>query len=62
MSDIIQLITALAALAAVGLSWVNRKHIQEIHLLINSRMDQLLKLTGEAQHALGVKQEAEREK
>jgi hypothetical protein len=54
--------TLVASVTAAVVSFTNRRHIQEIHLSINSRMDELLRVSGEAQHALGVKQEAEREK
>lgn len=61
-TELSQLITAAAALGAVLMSARNGRKIEEIHLLINSRMDELLKVTGESQHALGVKHEFDRDK
>lgn len=49
-----QVVTAVAALAAFISSWLNRRQIQQIHISINSRMDQLLVVTGAEQHAAGV--------
>lgn len=45
--------------AAIGLivSLRNRKAIQEVHLSVNSRLDQLVKLTEVAAFAEGVKSE-----
>ena len=62
--ELAQLITALAALGAVAMSARNgrkadtaQKSIQEVHLSINSRMDQLLKASSDAAHAEGARQE-----
>ena len=54
--EIAQFITAFAALAAAILGYVTSRRIQEVHLSINSRMDQLLQVTGAEQHAAGVKE------
>jgi len=52
------LITQVITLLTAGLSfWASRKNkaaIQEVHVSINSRMDELLKLTATASHAEGV--------
>ncbi len=56
-----QLITAMAAaiaaLGAVFMSYRNGTKIQEVHLSINSRMDQLLFAAKTAARAEGAKQE-----
>lgn len=49
----------IAAVAIYG-AWQGRKNsaqIQDVHLSINSRMDQLLKATTDAAHAAGMEQE-----
>ncbi len=48
-----QLLTAGAAFGAFLLSMRNGKKIQEVHLSINSRMDELLTATKLAAHAAG---------
>lgn len=40
----------------------NTDRIQEVHLMINSRMDQLLKVTENASFAKGAKSETDKEK
>lgn len=57
-----QIVTAAAALGAWVISLRNGKRIHEIHLSINSRMDELLKITGEERHAAGVQEERSRER
>jgi hypothetical protein len=57
LAAITQLFTAIAALGAVLASIHNSRKIQEIHLSINSRMDQLLQETAKAQRAAGAKEE-----
>ena len=47
------IITALAALGALIIAFQNRGAIQQVHIAINSRMDQLLKSTGLAARAEG---------
>jgi hypothetical protein len=59
-SDIAQLITAVAALGALVSSLRNKQKIQDIHLSINSRMDQLLKATGAEQRLIGGQEERDR--
>lgn len=51
------LFSAVAALGAVLMSFRNSRKIQEVKVTIDGRMDQLLKLTGESQHAAGMKHE-----
>jgi hypothetical protein len=54
--DVAEIITAAAALGAVLMSWRNSTKIQDVHVSINSRMDQLLAATGLAARANGVAQ------
>ena len=63
-TEIAQLITAAAAVGAVIMSARNgrkadlaQKAIQEVHLSINSRMDQLLEAARVAAHAAGMSEE-----
>ncbi len=58
VSEIASIITALAALGACILSWINRGKIQEVHLSINSRMDELLREAKAAAHAAGAAQQS----
>jgi hypothetical protein len=60
LSEISSLITAVAAFAACILSWINKGKIQEVHLSINSRMDQLLVAAKDAAHAAGANEEKAR--
>lgn len=55
-------ISALASVGALVLSFMNRNSIMQVHLLINSRLDQLLKSTADLAHASGVKEEQDRPK
>jgi len=66
-TEIFQLVTAITALSSAIASLIsavassrNARKIQEVHLLINSRMNELLKTTENASYALGVKDEANR--
>jgi hypothetical protein len=43
VSEVLQLVTAMAAVVATVVSWHNKTAIQEVHLSLNSRLDQLLK-------------------
>jgi hypothetical protein len=52
-----QLITAIAAVGAVSMSYRNSRKIEQVHISINSRMDQLLKTSGDAMKAEGVAEE-----
>jgi hypothetical protein len=47
------LIAAIASFINVLVSASNKRKIEEIHVSINSRMDDLLKLTSESQFAKG---------
>ncbi len=62
LSEIASLITAMAALGGCTLGWLNRGKIQEVHLSINSRMDQLLKEARAAAHAAGADQQRAEDK
>ena len=66
MELLITLVTALVALITSIVTLVKiiktSNKIQEIHVSINSRMDELLKLTSKSSHAEGIKQELDREK
>jgi hypothetical protein len=46
-------VAAVGAAAAALLGWSNRNKIQEVHLTMNSRLDQLLKTTEEHAHDQG---------
>lgn len=54
VQQIASLVSAVAAIGAVCMSWRNSRKIQSVHIDINSRMDQLLKATGSAAHANGL--------
>lgn len=58
---VIILITQIITLVTAGLAfWASRRNkaaIHEIHVSINSRMDDLLRLTATASRAEGVKEE-----
>jgi hypothetical protein len=58
ISEIAGIITAVTAFSACVLSWINRGKIQEVHLSINSRMDELLKEAKAAAHAAGAAQQS----
>ena len=58
--EIAQVLTALAALGAVAASIHNSKKITEIHVLMNSRLTELLSVTRLAAHAEGAEQERAR--
>jgi len=47
------ILSALGAVGAVALGFLNRSKIQEIHLTMNSRMDQLLAVSTQAAMAEG---------
>jgi ACT domain-containing protein len=57
ISDVIRLLTAIAAVGAAVMSIINSRRIKEVHVSINSRMDQLLRATGAASKAEGIEQE-----
>jgi len=55
-------IAAIAGLiVAVNNRKQNKEQYQEIHLMINSRMDKLLELTGTAEFARGAKSETDKQ-
>lgn len=54
IAPITSVLSALAAAGAVLTSWRNRNAIQQVHVSINSRMDQLLAETAKASRAEGV--------
>jgi hypothetical protein len=62
VDDIIRVVTAFASLGAVLLGAMNSRKIREVHISINSRMDQLLQARGEASRAEGVEQERQANK
>ena len=55
-----QLVTAVSAIGAILMSWHNSEKIQEVHISINSRMDQLLASTELSARAIGAKEERDR--
>ena len=56
LGEIAQLITALAACGALVVGWLNSRKIQAVHVDINSRMTELLQVTGNAARAEGIQQ------
>lgn len=64
MESLITLITVLTTFVVAIISLVKvikqENKIQQIHLSINSRLDDFLKLTAKSSHAEGVKEEFER--
>jgi hypothetical protein len=54
VDSIALVVTAVASIVAAFAAIEARKHVQEVHLLINSRMDQLLATTKEAATAAGL--------
>ena len=62
LPDIERLISSLAALGAVVMGFINRKSIKEVHVSLNSRLDQMLKDRGDASEAIGVEKERDRVK
>jgi len=45
VGEVAQIVTAMASLSAVIVAGLNNHKIQELHLSVNSRLDQLLHLT-----------------
>jgi len=67
--DIVAILTlVIAGIAALGvfgsmlLGFFNRKSIQEIHVAINSRMDELLRVSKEQANSAGRQEERDRQK
>lgn len=56
IADIAIFMTAIAALGALAVSVFNMFQINTVHVLINSRMTELLELTQKASKAEGYKQ------
>ena len=56
-----QTVTLIAAIIGIVSSKKNKAAIQEVHVSINSRMDELLKLTAAASKAEGIKEQKEKE-
>lgn len=54
LNDIVGVVTAIAALTAAVISLINKGKIHQVHVSINSRMDQLLQERGIAARAEGV--------
>lgn len=50
----------LLALAALVTAFRNGRAVKEVHLAVNSRLDDLVKLTRKDAHAEGVKEEQEK--
>ena len=57
---IVSVATLITSVSAVVLAVRNSNKIQDVHLSINSRMDQLLSATGAAERAAGITQERNR--
>ena len=47
-------ISAIAALGAVAVSIWNSRRIREVHISLNSRLDQMLQDRGDAREAIGL--------
>ena len=66
MERLINLITSIVTLLGVTISIVvslmNRKKIEDVHISIDGRMDQLLQSHGKEMKAEGVAQERDRDK
>jgi hypothetical protein len=60
--DIAQVVIAVSALYGAWRGYQNAAKIQEVHLSINSRMDELLKSSSEAARAAGAIEERNRDK
>jgi|KBSMisStandDraft_5_1062788.scaffolds.fasta_scaffold00163_4 hypothetical protein len=57
LPDIERALTGIIALVAAVASIINARSIKQVHVSINSRMDQLLKLQAEASKAEGAADE-----
>jgi hypothetical protein len=53
-ADLGQAVTAIAAIIAAIIGIGNRRNMNDLHVLINSRLDQLLKLTRDSSFAEGL--------
>ena len=59
ITDITEMIGAMAAMGAVVVSLLNRSKIQEVKIDVNSRMSQLLELTKESSFAKGIQHQVQ---
>lgn len=59
--EIIHGVVAVCSLFAAVYAYKAKQMATETHLSVNSRMDELLKLTQKASHAEGVKEQKDRE-
>jgi hypothetical protein len=57
---IVSIATLITALGALVMGIINSNRINDVHVSINSRMDQLLKSYGAEQKAAGVSEERNR--
>jgi hypothetical protein len=57
---IISIATLVTAVGAVVIGIVNARHLNEVHIAINSRMDQLLLAHGKEMKAEGITEERAR--
>jgi hypothetical protein len=57
IDNVLRIMTAVAACGAVIMSIINSFKIREVHVSINSRMDQLLEQKGLASRAEGAAEE-----
>ena len=53
IGDVAEIIVAISAVAALGVSIINYRHIQEVHISVNSRLTELLALTSSSERAAG---------
>jgi hypothetical protein len=56
LQAVASVVSALAAIGAVCMSYRNSQKIQSVHVSINSRMDELLRVSGLAERARGVEE------
>lgn len=56
LRQITDFVAAFAALGAAVIGFLNMRKIQDVHVSINSRMDQLLKERSVSAHAEGIEQ------
>ena len=55
--ELAELVTAACALGALVMSYINSRKIQDVHVSIDGRMDELLRATSAEQFAAGGKDE-----
>jgi hypothetical protein len=61
IGDIAQIITALAAVGALLLSWSNNRKIEAVHVATNSLTDRLVATTRTEAHAAGAKEQRDKD-